>query len=87
MEGHHKDRMRPRLVHYDAVRRRLWIAGQRCHHGAFGVLCAGSALTAAITGTLAPAAGVALAAGGGALMLHDWADRSLWFQAGWQSQP
>jgi hypothetical protein len=25
-------------MHYDRVRRRLWICGQRCHHGATGAL-------------------------------------------------
>lgn len=25
-------------IHYDRVRRRLWIFGQRCHHGATGTL-------------------------------------------------
>lgn len=25
-----------RPIHYDRVRRRLWIFGQRCHHGATG---------------------------------------------------
>ena len=24
-------------IHYDRVRRRLWIFGQRCHHGATGM--------------------------------------------------
>jgi hypothetical protein len=28
------------LLRYDTSRRRLWIAGQRCHHGATGVLLA-----------------------------------------------
>lgn len=28
------------LVHYDAVRRRLWLRGQRCHHGVTGLLLA-----------------------------------------------
>ena len=27
-------------VYYDAVQRRLWISGQRCHHGATGALLA-----------------------------------------------
>jgi hypothetical protein len=26
------------LIHYDAARKRLWIRGQRCHHGATGAL-------------------------------------------------
>jgi hypothetical protein len=30
----HAPALRP--IHYDAVRRRLWIRGQRCHHGATG---------------------------------------------------
>lgn len=53
-------------VHYDRVRRRLWIYGQRCHHGA--------------TGTFLAALGIALVA-------HDWKDRKVWFQRGWQNQP
>jgi hypothetical protein len=55
-----------RPIHYDAVRRRLWIRGQRLHHGA--------------TGAFLTALGVAL-------MAHDWKDRPLWFERGWQSQP
>ena len=31
-------------LHYDAKRRRLWIRGQRCHHGATGALLAGAGL-------------------------------------------
>jgi hypothetical protein len=38
-------------IHYDRVRRRLWIFGQRCHHGATGTLL-----------TFAGALGVALMA-------------------------
>ena len=30
------------LVQYDAIRRRLWIRGQRCHHGAAGSVVAGT---------------------------------------------
>ena len=109
------------LIHYDAERRRLWIAGQRCHHGATGALlaaaAAGTALSArlhregrtvsadvaaagaelALAGAELAVAGrvaarrsrgvVALAAAGTALMAHDWHDRSIWFQRGWQNQP
>ena len=49
------------LLRYDARRRRLWVAGQRVHHGLTGVF---------------------LLAAGTALILHDWKDRSLWFQLG-----
>ena len=54
------------LLRYDASRRRLWVAGQRVHHGLTGVL---------------------LLATGAALILHDWKDRSLWFQLGRDTQP
>lgn len=64
-------------LHYDAARRRVWIYGQRCHHGATGALLA--AAGALVT---APA----LVATGAVLMAHDWHDRSLWFQRGWQNQ-
>ncbi len=55
-----------RLFEYDAERRRLWILGQRCHHGLTGTLLA-------MTGTL--------------LMVHDWKDRTMWFQLGHGTQP
>jgi hypothetical protein len=37
-----------RMIGYDPVRRRLWIGGQRVHHGATGILLAavGAALVA-----------------------------------------
>ena len=75
------------LLTYDGARRRLWIAGQRCHHGATGVL-----LTAGAAGGLAaarwtPARALLLATTGSILMVHDWKDRSIWFQRGWQNQP
>lgn len=74
---------------YDARRRRLWIHGQRCHHGATGTLVALTACLGLIAGHgPAPKASgpprplVALALAGGALMAHDWKDRSLWFLRG-----
>ncbi len=70
-------------LHYDAIQRRLWIRGQRCHHGATGALLAG----AGAVGLLAlrvPALSAMIAAGG-AMMAHDWHDRSVWFARGWQS--
>ena len=30
---------------------------------------------------------VALVAAGSVLMVHDWHDRAIWFQRGWQNQP
>ena len=60
-------------VHYDRKMRRLWIRGQRCHHGATGALLAGIGACAVAAGSL--------------LMAHDWKDRPLWFARGWQDQP
>jgi hypothetical protein len=74
-----------RLVEYDSLHRRVWIFGQRLHHGATGALvAAGAALTLLVDP--APLPVVALAAGG-ALMLHDWKDRSIWFKPGHGPQP
>jgi hypothetical protein len=71
------------LLTYDGARRRLWIAGQRCHHGATGALMM-------LAGAAAVAAGrrnaLLVATTGSLLMVHDWKDRSLWFQRGWQNQ-
>jgi hypothetical protein len=81
--------MPPELIrkplHYDTARRRLWVYGQRCHHGATGVLLA-AAGTVVLATVKAPAS-VALLAAGSVLMVHDWKDRSIWFQRGWQNQP
>jgi hypothetical protein len=84
-----------KLVEYDALRRRLWIFGQRCHHGATGSFVAAAAFLALLNDpapVIKPSAGprsvLALAAaGGGALMMaHDWKDRSIWFERGRGSQ-
>jgi hypothetical protein len=54
------------LVGFDRHRRRLWVCGQRVHHGMTGVL---------------------LALAGSLLMVHDWKDRSIWFERGRGRQP
>lgn len=84
----HHHRTRRRALEYDALRRRLWIFGQRCHHGAAGSIAAGVACLGLITepAHIARPAMVALAAGG-ALMAHDWKDRSIWFERGYGTQP
>ena len=79
--------MSPELVrkplHYDAIQRRLWICGQRCHHGATGALLTGAGVLGVVA-LRAPAL-VGIVAAGSVLMVHDWHDRSLWFQRGCQS--
>ena len=71
-----------RFVEYDALRRRLWILGQRCHHGAAGTLVAGAAALLAPRRSRLP-----LTLAGSVLMVHDWKDRTIWFQPGRGSQP
>ena len=78
---------RPPVVEYDSIRRRLWILGQRCHHGAGGSLVAALACFGLISrARVQPRPLVALAAGG-ALMAHDWKDKSIWFERGYGTQP
>jgi hypothetical protein len=75
------------LVEYDSVRRRLWIAGQRCHHGATGAVVAGLSLAGLAVQLADPSTALSVAASGGLLMAHDWADRSMWFERGAGTQP
>ena len=83
-----------RLVEYDALSHRLWILGQRCHHGATGSVVAAAAFVALLSDPetvvrpipwTASMLGVALA-GGALMMAHDWKDRSIWFERGRGSQ-
>ena len=82
---------KPKVVEYDSFRRRLWIFGQRCHHGATGSVVAAIAclgLAVEVSGAAAkPRSLVALAATGGALMAHDWKDHAIWFERGRGTQP
>ncbi len=81
-----------KLVEYDALRHRLWILGQRCHHGATGSLVAAAAFVAlaaesALDPDPGPRSALALAAAGGALLMaHDWKDRAIGFERGRGSQ-
>ncbi len=74
-----------RLIEYDALRHRLWILGQRCHHGATGsVVALVACMGIVIDRDSRPF--MALAATGSVLMAHDWHDRSMWFERGRGSQ-
>jgi hypothetical protein len=81
---------------FDARRRRLWIFGQRCHHGATGALITATAgavlarkqtLAGARAASSALAQTATLAVVGSLMMLHDWKDHSFWFEIGRGSQP
>ena len=74
-----------RLIEYDWLHRRLWILGQRCHHGATGSIVAlAAALGLVLDATTSPSL-IALATGS-LLMAHDWKDKSVRFQRGRGSQ-
>lgn len=77
-----------KLVEYDGLRRRVWILGQRCHHGATGSVVAALACIGLIAIDRDPRSPLlAVIATGGALMAHDWKDHSIWFQRGPGVQP
>ena len=77
------------VVEYDGRRRRVWIRGQRCHHGATGSIVAVAACLGLIASQAprstpqAPSRSLAvIALAGGALMARDWKDHSVWFERG-----
>jgi hypothetical protein len=72
------------LIRYDAQRRRVWVCGQRFHHGLTGALLAGAGLAGLSARRLTRRGGVEWAVLGTALMAHDWGDRTHWFQRGSQ---
>ena len=72
------------LLRYDTHRRRVWVAGQRLHHGVTGALMAGMGISGLMAHRLTTRGGLEWALFGSVLMAHDWHDRSLWFQRGAQ---
>jgi hypothetical protein len=76
-----------RAIEYDAARRRLWLFGQRCHHGATGAVLTAAAVSGLAAARISPQLTVALAATGSLLMAHDWKDRTMWFKRGYGTQP
>ena len=80
----HPAALRP--IHYDTVRRRLWICGQRCHHGATGALLGAAAAGALLASAVQPRRALTMLATGSLLMAHDWKDRPIWFERGAGSQ-
>lgn len=68
--------------HYDRELRRVWIRGQRCHHGATGAVLATTGTVVLFALRLRSAAPAGLLAAGGLLMAHDWKDRARWFARG-----
>jgi hypothetical protein len=74
-----------RLIGVDPERRRLWIGGQRLHHGLTGAGLAGAGLAKLLVRRSSSARLLAWLIAGGALMAHDWKDRGAWFRRGPQA--
>ena len=70
-----------RLVGYDRELRRLWVGGQRLHHGATGIALALAGLARLSRSRRA----LAWTLAGTALVAHDWKDRAVWFAGGAQA--
>lgn len=71
------------ILGVDPQRVRLWVGGQRLHHGATGICVAGAA-AARLLSRRRSARPLAWIVAGGALVAHDWKDRNVWFAPGTQ---
>jgi hypothetical protein len=69
------------------MHRRVWILGQRCHHGATGSLVAAAGCVGMLVERDIRSMLLALVATGTVLMAHDWKDHSIWFERGRGTQP
>ena len=70
----------------DPGRRRIWVGGQRLHHGLTGLAVAGAGLAQLLVRHGDPNRAIAWTLAGGMLMAHDWKDRGAWFRRGSQSE-
>ena len=74
-----------RLVGLDPELRRLWIGGQRLHHGLTGIAVASAGIAQLAVRRSDASRAIAWTLAGGVLMAHDWKDRSVWFRRGPQA--
>jgi hypothetical protein len=73
-----------RIVGFDPERRRIWVGGQRLHHGLTGIVLTGVGLVRLAT-RRSPNRAIAWTLAGGAMIAHDWKDRGVWFRGGAQA--
>ena len=71
-----------RILGIDPHHRRLWIGGQRLHHGLTGIALAGAGLAQLLSRRTEANRALAWTLFGGVLIAHDWKDRSAWFRRG-----
>jgi hypothetical protein len=74
-----------RVLGVDPELRRVWIGGQRLHHGLTGIAVATASLANLALRRSEANRAIAWVLAGGVLMAHDWKDRSAWFRGGPQS--
>ena len=74
-----------RIFGVDPELRRVWIGGQRLHHGLTGIAVATAGLAQLAGRRSESNRAIAWALAGCVLMAHDWKDRSVWFQRGPQA--
>ena len=71
-----------RILGVDTELRRLWVGGQRLHHGLTGMAVASAGIAQLATRRTEASRAIAWTLAGGVLMAHDWKDRSVWFRRG-----
>jgi hypothetical protein len=71
-----------RIVGVDPELRRLWVGGQRLHHGLTGIAFASAGIAQLAIRRSEASRAIAWTLAGGVLMAHDWKDRRMWFQRG-----
>jgi len=74
-----------RIVGVDPELRRVWVGGQRLHHGLTGIAVASASLASLALRRSDANRAIAWVLAGGVLMAHDWKDRSAWFRGGPQT--
>jgi len=74
-----------RIVGVDPELRRVWVGGQRLHHGLTGIAVASASLANLALRRSELNRAVVWALAGGVLIAHDWRDRSVWFRGGPQA--
>jgi hypothetical protein len=74
-----------RILGVDPELRRLWIGGQRLHHGLTGIAVVTAGLAQLATRRTEASRAIAWTFAGGVLMAHDWKDRAVWFRRGPQT--
>ncbi|MDX6615868.1 MAG: hypothetical protein QOD60_959 [Solirubrobacterales bacterium] len=74
-----------RLVGFDPEKIRMWIGGQRMHHGTTGIALAATALLGVTSKHFEARRALVLTLAASAMVAHDWKDRSLWFRFGPQA--